>query len=372
MKIVGKRIPKGNLLLFFSFAVISLCSLLILSATRAEHAARLLGNSLYTGNQKVFSVIDSEEEEQWDEVMSGIEEECEDFAVYVPVRGQDVMMRGIYINGDIDEPPMLSGAYFDHSTSWTDQRMVVLGKDHEKDVSARGGKMYYEYHETEYEVIGIMGTEEDSRINQMILLDFKSAVRISGINTQYILDAKDESQIQEVGQKIYDLFEYPASVLIGLKNTDMMDETEVDEVNGQEGEGEDDGGLEADGEPDDGTGIVSYLSSDVIMDTMYVMILISFALSTILITMIWFRFRRPLFYAWSLCGYGKSQVCLEIAKRFYAAAGAGFVMGLVLMCVVSVMVPEVEMGCMDVCGAFGMTLGLGTVILCFCYAADQK
>lgn len=351
MKMLGKRIPKGNLLLFFSFAVISLCSLLIVSATRAEHAAKLLGNSLYTGHQKVFSVKGSEEEEQWDEVMPGIEEGCRDFAVYVPVRGEDVMMRGIYVNGDIDEPPMLSGTYFDYSTSWTDQGMVVLGKDHEKDVFARGGKTYYQYHDMEYEVIGIMGTEKDSRINQMVLLDFKSAVRMTGINTQYILDAKDESRIQEAGQRIYDLFEYPASVLIGLKDKDV---TDVDE------------------ESDDGTGVVSYLSSDVIMDTMYVMILISFALSTILITMIWFRFRRTLFYVWNLFGYGRSQVCLEVAKRFYAAAGAGFVMGFVLMCLVSVMVPEVEIGCMDVCGAFGLTLGLGTVILCFCYVADQK
>lgn len=369
MKMLGKRIPKGNLLLFFSFAVISLCSLLIVSATRAEYVARLLGNSLYTGHQKVFSITGSEEEEQWDEVMPGIKAECRDFAVYVPVRGEDVMMRGIYVNGDIDEPPMLSGTYFDYSTSWTDQGMVVLGKDYEKDVFARGGKTYYQYHDMEYEVIGIMGTEKDSRINQMVLLDFKSAVRMTGINTQYILDAKDESRIQEAGQSIYDLFEYPASVLIGLKDKDV---TDVDEDGDQAGEEKNDVEEEVDGESDDGTGVVSYLSSDVIMDTMYVMILISFALSTILITMIWFRFRRPLFYVWNLFGYGRSQVCLEVAKRFYAAAGAGFVMGFVLMCLVSVMVPEVEIGCMDVCGAFGMTLGLGTVILCFCYVADQK
>lgn len=357
MKLLGKKIPKGNLLLFFSFTVISLCSLLIVSATRAEHDARLLGNSLYSGHQKVFSVIGSEEEDQWDYVMQEIEAEFEDFAVFVPVRNEDVMMRGIYVNGDVDEPPMLSGAYFDHSTSWTDQGMVVLGKDHEKDVSARDGKTYYQYHDMEYEVIGIMGTEEDSRINQMVLLDFKSAVRMSGINTQYILDAKKESRIQEVGQKVYDLFEFPANVLISLEHMDVMD-------GGEDGEPE--------GEADDGTGIASYLSSDVIMDTMYVMILISFALSTILITLIWFRFRRPLFYAWRLCGYDKRSVFFEISKRFYTAAGAGFMTGLVFMCLITNVVPEVRMGGMDVCGAFGMTLGLGTVILCVCYLVNLR
>ena len=36
MKIAGKKIPKGTVLLFLSFTAISLCLLLIVSATRAE------------------------------------------------------------------------------------------------------------------------------------------------------------------------------------------------------------------------------------------------------------------------------------------------------------------------------------------------
>lgn len=345
MKLFGKRIPRGNLLLFFSFTVISLCLLLIVSASRAERTAKLLGNTLYSGHHKGFSIIESDEEEQWEDVLPDIEAEYEDFAIYVPVREQDIMMRGIYINGDAEKPPMLSGYYFDKSASWTDQGLVVLGKDYEKDVSEHDGKKYYRHDGTEYEVIGIMGTEEDSRINQMVLLDFKSAVRISGINTRYILDAKTESRIQEIGQQLCDLFVYPANVLIGL---------------------------EEQGEQDTDSGMASYLSSDVIMDTLYVMILISFSLSTILITFIWFRFRGQLFYAWSLCGYGKRPVCLEIAKRFYAVAGAGFAAGLVLMYAVSAISSDVDMVFPDACRAFGMTVGLGTVMLCFCYLVNGK
>lgn len=342
MKLFGKKVPKGNLLLFFSFTVISLCILLIVSAARAERIAELLGKSLYSGHHKGFSIIESEEEDQWEEVLPEMESEYEDFAIYVPVRDQNVIMRGIYVKGDMAEPPMLSGKYFDHSASWTDQGMVVLGKDHGKDVSARDGKNYFRFNDIDYEVIGIMGTEEDSRINQMILLDFKSAVKISGINTQYVLDTKKKSSIQEIGQKIYDLFEFPANVHIGLE------------------------------EQDDPSAVVSYLSSDVIMDTMYIMILISFSLSTILITFIWFRFRRQLFYAWSLFGYGRPQVCFEVSKRFYGAAGAGFATGLILMCMILKIVPDVDMIFMDVCRAFGMTLGLGTIILYFCYFASSR
>lgn len=342
MKVCGKKIPKGNLLLFFSFTVVSLCILLIVSATRAEHAAALLKNSLYSGHPKNFSIIESEEEDQWEDVLPGIEAEYKDFAIYVPVRGSDIAIRGIYVNGNMEQPPMISGEYFDRSTSWTGQETAVLGKNYEKDVSVRDGKKYYRYNDVDYEVIGIMGTEEESRINQMVLVDFKSAVRIAGINTQYVLDTKKESRIYEIGQKIYDLFSYPANVLIGLQK-----ESEI-------------------------TGIVSYLSGDMIMDTMYVMILISFSLSTILITFIWFRFRRQLFYAWRLSGYGKRPVCLEISKRFYGIAGAGFVMGIILMYIIAHIVPDVNMVFMDACKAFGMTLGLGTIILYFCYFVNYN
>lgn len=36
MRVAGKKIPKGTILLFLSFTAISLCLLLIVSAARAE------------------------------------------------------------------------------------------------------------------------------------------------------------------------------------------------------------------------------------------------------------------------------------------------------------------------------------------------
>lgn len=342
MKVFGKKIPMGNLLLYFSFTVVSLCILLIVSAVRAENVTKLIKNSLYSGHQKSFTIINSEDEKQWENVIPDIEVEYEDFAIYVPMRSSDVALRGVYVNGDIEQPPMLSGEYFDCSTAWTDQRKAVLGRNHEQDVIQRDGKKYYRYNDTDYEVIGIMGTKEESRINQMVLIDFKSAIGIAEINTRYVLDTKNEANIYDIGQKIYDLFTYPAEVLIGLQ------------------------------EQNDSTGLAAYLSGDMIMDTMYVMILISFSLSTVLITFIWFRFRRQLFYAWKLSGYRKCPVCLEIAKRFYVIAGAGFVAGIILMFIISNIVPDVDIVFMDVCRAFGMTLGLGTLILCFCYVVNNN
>ena len=57
MKIFPKRIPKGNVLLFLSFSAISLCLLLIVSASRAGRENSLMRNNLYSGHQKNFYIV---------------------------------------------------------------------------------------------------------------------------------------------------------------------------------------------------------------------------------------------------------------------------------------------------------------------------
>lgn len=194
----------------------------------------------------------------------------------------------------------------------------------------------------EFEVLGVMGTKEDSRINHMMLLDLRSAVRMTNVNTSYVLDTKKESDMIKIGQELSGLFRYSAEVMILLDKGDGV------------------------------SPIAQLLSSGRIMDTMHVMILISFSLSSILVTFIWLRFRRTLLYVWQLCGYKEYMKGLETAKRYYLAAGFGFVAGLSLMTLFSLTVEDIQMKVMDIVQAFGMTVGLGTVILLFCYMVDRR
>ena len=234
----------------------------------------------------------------------------------------------------------LEGTYFDFSTSWTDQPTLVVGKQYKEKVIRRAGKMYYRYGGTEYEVIGIMGYEEESRINQMILMDFRSSLRITGINTEYILDTRKEADLTELGQDMYDLFHSPAEMLI------ILEQGAKPSV------------------------IAGLFSGGAVMRTLYVMTLISFSLSTILVTFIWLRFRRQLFFAYTLCGYERQMERLEISKRFYLAAGTGFVAGMLLMIFISQFMTDFTMAVLDILLTLGITIGLGTVILFSCYCIN--
>lgn len=341
MKFFSRKIPRGNMFLFISFTAVSLCILAVVSATRTQRLNSLSRNDLYTGHQKSFSVSSSENEDQWTEVISELADKQNDFSICLPLKDPDIIIRGIYINGSIYSPPMLSGKYFDSSTSWTDSRKMVIGKDYEKDVYTRDGMRYYGYDNEEYEVIGIMGTEEDSRINHMILMDFRSAVWIAGINAEYVLDTEEETEINDLARNIYNSFHSPAEVSIVLNQG--MEEPFLSRV----------------------------LSSEQIVRTMYMMILISFSLSTVLVTIIWLRFRRQLFFAWTLCGYKIRFEMIETAKRYYRITGIGFLTGLGLMYLISRMVLDIRLMLLDVFTSLLITLFFGTVVLAVCYSYDK-
>ena len=89
MKIFGKKLPKGNILLFLSFTTISICTLLVISAMRAEKNNYLSKNAMYSGHQKGFSVAYSENEKEWEEVIPELAKEYNNFAVYVPLDDKD-------------------------------------------------------------------------------------------------------------------------------------------------------------------------------------------------------------------------------------------------------------------------------------------
>lgn len=337
MKIAGKRIPKGTILLFLSFTSIALCFLMILAAIRADHENSLSRNNLYSGHQRNFSLLHASGGEQWGDVIPELCSTYNDFSLYVSVEDPEIEMRGICVKGEVTTPPMLEGKYFDYATSWTDEPKVVIGKQYMKDVRRQGETMYYRYNDVDYEVMGIMGTDRESRINTMIMMDFKSALRLTEVNTEYVLDAKSKSVIPKIGTDMIDLFRRPAEVFIIV--TEDVDQSLF----------------------------ARFLSADAIMDTMYVMILISFSLSTVLVTLIWLRFRRPLFFALRLCGYEKWAERLEISRQFYLTAGVSFMTGSLLMFMFTRLVTDIRMTAPDVLQALAMTVGLGTLILFLCY-----
>lgn len=155
-------------------------------------------HTLYSNKQRPFGISCAEGQGQWEGVIPVLAGKFHDFALFVPIKDTEVPMKGIYIKGEAEAPPLLWGRYFDAQATWAGHPVAVLGKNYQHEAAWRDGKRYYTHKGMEYEVIGILGTQEESRLNQMVLVDFRSAVRIMGINTSYVLDAKKEPDIVAV------------------------------------------------------------------------------------------------------------------------------------------------------------------------------
>lgn len=334
MKIFGRKIPKGNILVLISFAAISLCLIMIISLSRQDKLNNIMRKGLYTGNQKWFEINDCKDEAYWNNVLPDLAENYDDFAVYVDLPDPEISVRGIYVSGNVVIPPMLSGKYFDGVSSFGDAPKVVLGKEFEDKIVDRYGKSYFEYCGTECEVIGIMGTQKDSRINHMIVIDFMTALQYTGINTEYTYDVSDKDGVTDIGQYIYGKFESVSQVYMSLET-----------------------------EPGKASFVKFLFSVNTIMDTVYVMMLISFIVSTMLVTFIWFRERNTLFKAWELCGYKTKEIMLEVSKRYYAVSFSGFSVGLAAALFITKNMFNNKIEINDIIQAFVVTVGIGTIIL---------
>lgn len=334
MKIAGKRIPKGNALVFISFAAISLCLIMVISLSRQEKINNIIRKGLFTGHEKWFEISECEDESCWDGILTGLTEKHDDFALYVDLPDPEISVRGIYVSGEVVIPPMISGKYFDETSSGSSKPTVVLGKEYESNIISRDGKKYYDYHETQCEVIGIMGTQKDSRINHMIVMDFKNALNFTGINTDYTYDVKDKEDLADVGQYINESFQGMGQLFMSQNSYSGA------------------------------TTFVSFLfSEEVIMDTVYIMMLISFVVSTVLVTFIWLRNRETLFKSWDLCGFRFLEKVNEIAKRYYIISFGGFIFGLIIILCLGNNMDAVNVSVIDVIQSFAFTIGIGTTIL---------
>ncbi len=118
-----------------------------------------------------------------------LESKNEHFTLYVPMEDPGMIVKGICTRG-MTERYRCSGEYFDFYTSWTDTPRAVLAVSMKRILWNGMEKSISDLMRRILKYFGIMGTQDKSRINQMLLIDFKSAVRITGVETNYVLDGE--------------------------------------------------------------------------------------------------------------------------------------------------------------------------------------
>lgn len=99
-----------------------------------------------------------------------------------------------------------------------------------------------------------------------------------------------------------------------------------------------------------------FLSADNIMGAMYIMITISFILSTIVVTDVWRTERHQLVYALSLCGIADKFRYFEIVKRYVCIVVAGFATAAVISVILAMIDDVIDVTAGDMACSFVITM----------------
>lgn len=119
------------------------------------------------------------------------------------------VLRGVYYQGNIELPPLLSGNFFTSEECLNKTPFAVVGKLYTKYIYKEDGKKYFDYHNRKYEVIGITGLSGDSALDSMIFVNLGSLTPEEQISGIYYIDSSSDNKM------LYHDFEAQAEELFG-------------------------------------------------------------------------------------------------------------------------------------------------------------
>lgn len=193
MKIGGKRIPRGNLLIFLGMMTVSVCALLMSAGLRANFLNEMKSREFYSENSRRFGFLDCEDETFWEEVLASCPEE---FILYCQVPDGEMDVRGVYAKGERLSPRMAWGRFFRESDQFQGTSCAVVGRDYEGALFREEDRVYFDYGGERFLVLGVMGYPWESRVDSMVYLDFSSGLSLSSGRGEYLLDGAGEEEIQ--------------------------------------------------------------------------------------------------------------------------------------------------------------------------------
>ena len=91
-------------------------------------------------------------------------------AVYQDYKGTG-QVRAIYFSGTYANLPMMEGRFFQESDFTAGNRCAVIGKDRRGEIIRREGKAYIELQGVPFEVLGVMGPEEETAFDSLVMIN---------------------------------------------------------------------------------------------------------------------------------------------------------------------------------------------------------
>lgn len=290
MKIFHWKMKKSALLLAFNLILVFLSTFFVLANI---HTRRELEESKRGFYSEGASYLVCEESAGWESVrgiLSG--PEWMPGVLFKKDLEMDADTRGVFYRGKIDVPPILSGRFFTQEESRGSERKALIGTRFEKDLYKEDGKEYIEILGEPFEVIGILGSSQPTRLDSMKWIPLETAVELTGISGRYAVDGISGTAVRNNTELLWTL---------------MDEDWTMQKTGGQSS-------LQ---------GSHKWGSLDVI-EKIYLAIICVFVLNMILAGNYWMRRKNQKVQVEKLLGLSAAAVMLSICSEFLAVAGISF------------------------------------------------
>lgn len=194
MKKRKKRIHVQTILLAVILIVLTVCSLLIQMNQNGKKKLEKLSRGFYSGNIEKVNINEAKGKNVA-RVLSDTLSQGESGLIFKInlVQGKDV--RGVCYRGDVEKPLLLRGRFFTEQECFGDEALAVAGRDYESQISEDG---FLETGGVRCRVIGILGSREESRYDQMCLVNMTAALQMTDDSGTYVFDGSEAETI--IGQ----------------------------------------------------------------------------------------------------------------------------------------------------------------------------
>lgn len=271
------------------FIAISFCAVGVSFSIQKYQLLEKISQNFYSKNAIFFAVRGADLEHY----RLFIEAMREDDVFYKSVQGN---VRGIRAGAKPNSFPLIQGRFYTTDDWQTDTKRALIGQSLIEHTIESEGKTEYRFGDQIFEVIGVLGIDIPSRLDQMILLNLDAILPLTGMDGQWALD----------GSKLVDETYRRIEVAATLHGFEIQ---RLDQ-------------------PLEGTR--RFFRNENLYIPLYIGVFFCLVGCAATVTYAWIESRRNLIAIQKLCGYSSSEVFVDSCKPYIAAIAVGYSTGFLL------------------------------------------
>ena len=308
MKLFRRRISRSAVLLFFNMVLVLVSALLVLVNMQARTELDESKRGFYSD----WASHMINEESSWEEIQDILlEDEWNNGILFKNNLELESDTRGVFYKGDFKKLPLISGRYFTEEVG-SDVKKAMIGQRFVKDTYDEGGSQYIDILGEKFEVVGVLGSAQATRMDSMKWIPMAAAAELAGTEGGYIVDGKTEAAVDN-----------NADLLRQVMETDWTKEADVSYVYTGDGERVEDPGYAE--------------RNRNVVEKIYMAIIFSFVLNMVLAGTYWAGHMAQRIQVEKMLGFSSPKILLSVLTEYLkialaALAAAGALIGALILC----------------------------------------